>query len=959
MKLPLALREANIQTVGQPVGTIVRNQFPTDSDPAGYRLAIVGEAPGANEERDGVPFIGASGRLLNKLLAEAGVRREACFVGNVSQYRPAGNDINNFEWWGPEIQKGLTQLEYDLKEFKPNCVLLLGKTALRAGAGSWLSIQKYRGSLFRCEDTTSPLYGLKCIASWHPSNILRGGDKNKATLFKDICKAVEQSRFPELRLPERHFVRNLSCRQIIELFRAIRRTAWEGKEIWCSFDLEGYWNRITRFSIAMDPYHGFIVPMTKGEYDSHWTVDEECAIWHELDLLMRDRKVKKVLQNSLYDRFVLAYKYKILICNVVWDTMLAHWELYSELDKSLGFQTSIYTDEPYYKEERDDEDLSTREIYCCKDSAVTEEIRQVQAQELSTDHDALRHFEFNMRLLDPLLYMELRGIRYDTEAAKVARDKETIKLYELQRQFNVACGRTLETLVSIAETTNPGIAKLPYRTLVLALAKERLCKKREKAGVNSFYQLTGACLKKFQEEAAVLADLEARGVLTNEPEEWVKGAIELCLQVGVNVDSNPQMCDYLYGSAGYERQWKENDRGELVLTADVNALLTLYRKTKHERLRTVLRIRKQNYLIEVLGIRADPDGRIRCGYNLVGTDTGRLACYESPTGSGYNLQTVTKDLRYLLQADDGMWMFQCDLAGADGWTVAGWCLELGDPTMYEDYIFGLKPAKIIALMFMDFMEAMKSKGIDVTNEEQVRLINKDEAFGILLTAFQKFSTISRDELKVRCNDVDQDGWLYFGCKRIQHGTNYGAGESTISDIVLKDSYKFIGEPIYVIPRVCGWLKQLYLWRYRGIEKWHDVVKTLILSTGRMKSASGHTRVLFGRQRDDKGNVHHETLKAALSNEPQENTTFATNLALHALWYDPENRYSNGALIIEPLHQVHDALLGQFPQDRTEWAVEKIRSYFSTPLRIANREIIIPYEGAYGTDWKNLKVGKIK
>lgn len=958
MKLPSNLLSYNISQDTGPVGAKVENQFPDHADHLGRRLAIVGEAPGANEEKKGVPFIGASGGLLNTLLCKAGIDREVCFVGNVCQYRPPNNELKLFNWYDREIQSGLEQLDADLKTYRPNMILLLGRYALRAATGEWESISLHRGSLFISADPNSPMYKRKCVGSYHPANIFRAF-KNSAYLDLDIRKAVEEASNPQLDLPVRHFERNLSARDIIQRLRRLRMDAFMGREVWCSFDLEGYWNRITRFSIATDPTHGFIVPFTRGEYDSFWPVEDEAAIWHEIDLTMRDTRVKKVLQNSLYDRFVLAYKHKVLICNVQWDTMLAHWEQYAELEKDLGTQASIYTREPYYKQDRKDENLEKREIYCCKDSAVTEEIRQEQVKELTDDPDAQAHLDFNHALLNPLLYMELRGLRYDTVAAAEARQRETIKLYELQRQFNLSSNRTLECLVAIAEQTNPGVGQLPFRSLVLALAKERLCKKREKADVISFHQLPNAAYKKFAWEAGLLAQLETQGVLTNSPEEWVRGAVELALQVGVNVDSSPQMCEYLYGVAGYERQWKENDRGELVLTSDVNAMLTLYRKTKHERLKTVLRIRKQNYLIEVLGIRADPDGRIRCGYNLVGTDTARIACYESPTGSGYNLQTVTKDLRYLIRADEGQWMFQCDLAGADGWTVAGWCLELGDPTMYEDYMFGLKPAKIIALMFNEFIEQLKSLGIDVEDEAQVKRIPRDNALVLLANAYKKFANYSRSDLRVMCEIVDQDGWLYFGCKRIQHGSNYGAGEDTISGIILKDSYKFIGEPIYVMPRVCGWLKQLYLWRYRGIEKWQELVATIVLSTGKMKSASGHTRIFFGRKRDEDGRIDHDTLKTALSNEPQENTTYATNLALYNLWHDPENRTSSGALIIEPLHQVHDALLGQFPQDHTEWAVQKIRSYFSTPLRIANRSIHIPYEGAYGTDWKNLKVGKIK
>ncbi len=66
-----------------------------------------------------------------------------------------------------------------------------------------------------------------------------------------------------------------------------------------------------------------------------------------------------------------------------------------------------------------------------------------------------------------------------------------------------------------------------------------------------------------------------------------------------------------------------------------------------------------------------------------------------------------------------------------------------------------------------------------------------------------------------------------------------------------------------------------------------------------------------------------------------------------IWNDRENRTSSGALIIQPLHQVHDAVSGQFPSDGTEWAISKIRDYFGNKLIIAGQHIQIPFEGAYG------------
>lgn len=258
--------------------------------------------------------------------------------------------------------------------------------------------------------------------------------------------------------------------------------------------------------------------------------------------------------------------------------------------------------------------------------------------------------------------------------------------------------------------------------------------------------------------------------------------------------------------------------------------------------------------------------------------------------------------------------FECDLSGADGWTVAAQCAACGDRTMLDDYLFGLKPAKIIASAYTHGSAVMK---------------------------------LDRASLKPLCNTVDKDSWLYMGCKRVYHGTNYGMQPPTMSDQLLKDSYRMSGEPIYIAPDICAKLQQLCLQRWPGIKVWHRRCETQLKSTGRLTSAGGHTRHFLGR-RDD-----HGTWKEFLADEPQENTTYVTKKALHNLWYDPENRDSSGRLKVEPLLTVHDALCGQFSAESVEWACQKIRQWFNNTITVAGIQILIPFDGAYGRSWGEL------
>lgn len=883
---------------------MVPNQFPKITGQP-YKIAFVGEAPGETEEHLGLPFVGKSGGLLWAVAAKHGIVRDACFVGNVCQIRPPQNKIENFKWDGVEIQSGLEQLWKDIDEYNPNLCVLLGNSPLKAFTGE-TGITNYRGSLLLGRQR-------KCLPTLHPAGVLREYS-GKCLLDLDLRRASIEGRTPNLTLPERNLLPSLNFDEILARLHEISL-----HKPTIAIDIEGYWDSIWCISIATSPSDCFVIPLTG--HEEH--IEKHLLL--ELAKVLVDPSVPKILQNALYDTFCLQYGYRIPVRGVVDDTMLAHWELFCELPKSLSFQASIYTREPYWKDERDDESTQVKLLYCCKDSAVTYECRDVINRQLKGSEKA--HYKFNLSLLEPLLYMEQKGINYDSTKAKEKLDWCNSQINRLQWALNRIAGcpdpQTVAGWVSVC--------------------RDNLCFKRSSAFINLVPDVVPhaklTCLHLAQRATELLnkgnplsqsASGELAAIVT-EPQNVDKS-------YNLNVESSTQMPNFLYRQLGLPIQFKK-EHGRLTTkeTTDVLALLTLYKKTSDPTLKLILKIRSLRTRCESLAASTDPDGRIRCGYNAVGTETGRLSCYESPTGSGFNLQTATKKDRDLFLPDPGYWFFQCDLSGADGWTVAAHCRAVGDPTMLDDYRFGLKPARIIALLY--------ERGREVL-------------------------AYSRDRLKDEGKRVDPDGWLYFASKRVQHGSNYGMKEKTMSDQILKDSFKLFGEPIYVDPKTCAQLQLLYNLRYPGLAVWHRRIKSQLKTYGYLISASGHRRTFFDR-RDD-----YDTFKAACADEPQNNTTYATKLATAKLWTDPDNRVRIEAeprpdgtaprlgckprieLRVQPLHTVHDSLLGQWRKEITEWACKKMHTWFDNKLTVAGQEIVIPFEGAYGKSWGDLREGVI-
>jgi len=864
----------------------VPNEQPRLLHTVPYRIAIIGEAPGADEVVAKRPFVGVSGRLLDYLLSRVGILRSACLLGNVSQLRPPGNDITAFDWKGEEIQEGLRILTNEIADFNPNLCLLLGATALRAAKGYYESITNWRGSLFTGGEQT-PFAGRKCLATYHPAAALRVYEQTAIILF-DLKRARTEGESKDLVLPERQIEVAKTVEDVEVWFQQHK-----GQNLKMGTDIEGYVDNLTCISFSDSPTSGFVIPFSGGG-GNYWSPDDEGQVWKELKQFLEDPTTYFVLQNGLYDRFVLAYTYGILITGVIDDTLVKHWELYCELPKRLSLQASLYTKEPYYKDERDSTNFNDFWTYNGKDSCVTLEISNRQDSQLVGL--ARQHYEFNMAMQNPLLYMELRGMCYDSEESHKIANEIRSQVFILQHALNKIVGNELN-VTSESEA--------------IKLVSEVMYVKKTPLGLIGLWP-RAYCRKSYLDSGSFDRTLELckQGFPFDDARN---GELSMLLDKHLNTASSQQLQSFLYGSLGLPQQLK---RGTRQPTTDALALLSLFKKTENPVLKLILKITQLRTQLETLEIKCDPDNRIRCSYNVVGTETGRLSCKQSPTRSGYNLQTVTKKQRRLFLADKGCYFFQCDLSGADGWTVAAHCKRLGDSTMLDDYLYGLKPAKLIGLMY---------QGINLTK-------------------------LSREEIKLQSEKItskDPNSWLYMACKRVQHGSNYLMGKLTMSNQILQDGWKYGDDIIYVESRVCEELQVLYFQRYPGVQVWHRWVAEQVKNRRELTSANGHTRRFFGRPYDN------DTLKQALADEPQNNTTYVTNRAALHLWNDRENRRATGAFIIEPLHQVHDALCGQFPVDRTEWALSKIRSYFTFNTTIAGQVIQIPFEGAYGKSWGEL------
>jgi len=147
----------------------------------GARWFIVGEAPGADEDRQGEPFVGRAGQLLNAMLQSIGHPRPTVYIANVLKCRPPGNRDPSPE----EVRQCLPNLQQQIELVAPDLIVCVGRVAAQNLLGVDLPLAQLRGKVHRLGEANRPV-----VVTYHPAYLLRTpGEKRKA--WADLKFALE------------------------------------------------------------------------------------------------------------------------------------------------------------------------------------------------------------------------------------------------------------------------------------------------------------------------------------------------------------------------------------------------------------------------------------------------------------------------------------------------------------------------------------------------------------------------------------------------------------------------------------------------------------------------------------------------------------------------------------------------------------------------------------------------
>lgn len=404
--------------------------------PLDAKVVIVGDFPSLAEYRAGEPIKGNAGNIFMEILHNVGISRKECYITLLVKEVCVGKNVmDRFIKFKP---RGVVEETQDFKAYrellrkellllKANVVVALGDAATWALCERRPSF-KWRGSVV--ESTLIP--NLKVIPTLHPASLLYNY-LWRYWVMHDLKKVRKESETPIIKPSKHSYIVEPSFIDAMQYLLEIKEN-----KLPVACDIEVMNEEVSCISFAReadkeDPLKSVAIsiPFARG-YNNYYAPDQERELWLMIESILEDKDIKKIFQNGTFDITFLYSKYGIKTRNVD-DTMVGQAILYPDFPKGLDFITSIYTDEPYYKDEGKKHFKfggSSYDfwLYNAKDSAVCYEAIQKIKKDLNRTGNVFT-YEQQVKLIEPLVAMSYRGVNVNLEARekKSAEFDERIK----------------------------------------------------------------------------------------------------------------------------------------------------------------------------------------------------------------------------------------------------------------------------------------------------------------------------------------------------------------------------------------------------------------------------------------------------------------------------------------------------------------------------------------------------
>lgn len=229
------------------------------------RLAVIAETPTKDDLLVGEAFSSGKYKYIRALLNNAGVNSTHCLLGYIRPTPAPYGSLDSVSYGDADMMRGLEILKRQIMSYKPNCCLLLGKTALRL-AGIDHALDDYRGSIF-----ISPTFGTKCVATFDPMRGLQNG-VDAALMAFDVHRAVAESSNPQFQVYSPMLLVLDDVNDVVNHLTSLDETQL------LAFDIEGYpdGHGMTCISFAQDKRLAFTIPLRRKDGSSVFSREDEC-----------------------------------------------------------------------------------------------------------------------------------------------------------------------------------------------------------------------------------------------------------------------------------------------------------------------------------------------------------------------------------------------------------------------------------------------------------------------------------------------------------------------------------------------------------------------------------------------------------------------------------------------------------------------------------------------------------
>src|SRR6185295_6078995 len=392
-------------------------QYIPGRGPINGKLMILYDCPTYKDLTTGQLFTDGE---TNRLLTDIGIRKESCWLSTVSKYHVPPHKKIPFairaKNAGIDMAQQISDLQNEINGVQPNCILALGSTSLWALSGK-TKITNFRGSILHG-------MGVKFVPTYNPAHLSWQADNpefkgywNKQIIMFDAKRALYQSSFPEYIIPQRQLQ---ICHSSYELAQ-FRDKYINHKRM--GVDIEAHGTCLPMcIGLAFNAKHGMTVPLWNRDGISSIPDSDLVQCWIILAEILYEKEI--IGQNFNYDRDKIK-RLGFIIRKLYSDTMLKAHAINPELPKGLAFNTSIYTEEPFYKDEKMYQgSISDLLLGCARDACITYEVDQNMDKDL--DELEQRDFYENFLMKLPELYAHIENQGFAIDHAK--RD-ELIRKY--------------------------------------------------------------------------------------------------------------------------------------------------------------------------------------------------------------------------------------------------------------------------------------------------------------------------------------------------------------------------------------------------------------------------------------------------------------------------------------------------------------------------------------------------